>query len=387
MNNSDLPRNVSWAYLMMSCGLVSVVLFFLVYVNFNRGRPELLALSREEQLLNAIRREKFEGTTVAEEVLAAEKPAVRRKLFRLPKWPTVRRPKFGLQLEPLGEKRDETMQLVHDNVELDQYLDRLEAGEVEEQRPFEGPNYLEPDLHREYSIDLVRPMPPSVTPPKAAAPVSSRNSKRWFSWLRPGASAAGPISSRPDGFADLAPPIAQDEVERDADQIEYVVPSTRGFSLDIQRPMPPTEHRSTFFNRLRSATARPTHSAPGQCTMGVPLPPVPEALEEILQLDEPEGRRLSLEGRTSIDYMLPQSRGFSLDIERPLSSAPQPAKPSLFAKLRTASHTKSAPPAKSVTPPPPTVAQREMEVPSPRRRAFDDLDLPRRGSSLDIPRK
>ena len=55
MNNSDVPTYVPWKWIMVTCGLVGLSIFLLVFFIFRRGRPQLQALSEKQQRLNEAR--------------------------------------------------------------------------------------------------------------------------------------------------------------------------------------------------------------------------------------------------------------------------------------------------------------------------------------------
>jgi hypothetical protein len=241
MNNSDLPREVSWAYLMLGCGLVSVVLFFLIYITFNRGRPELKSLREEEQALNSIRLEKFTDVVSdeAEQVQPAQvAPAPgqqhrRRFRFRVPEWLHLRSSsRLKAELAPLAAGAA-TNARPEENVELDEYLTRLEAGSepgMEEDRPFEGPNYLEPSYHRDFSIDIQRPLPHGVAPSLTAS--RPKQKKGWLSWFKPGVSQTAssvPLPTVRDGFGDLSDePHNDDCMERPRERFSLDLPRNAG---------------------------------------------------------------------------------------------------------------------------------------------------------------
>jgi hypothetical protein len=51
MNNNDVPVHVPWGYVLLGCGVTSVVLSLFVVVNFCRGRPALESLREERRRL------------------------------------------------------------------------------------------------------------------------------------------------------------------------------------------------------------------------------------------------------------------------------------------------------------------------------------------------
>jgi hypothetical protein len=314
MNNSDLPRQVSWAYLMLGCGLVSVILFFLIYISFNRGRPELMALREEEKVLNAIRLEKFNTSAKGEDELrqqqqqlqeeqvarpdGAHTPIRRKFRFRAPKWIHLRtNARAKLEVVPLragSDRRDEVAtDRGSENVELEHYLDGLEAGKEQEypdDRPFEGPNYLEPEYHREFSIDIQRPMPSVAS--------KEKNKKGLLSWLRaphhqhhPAASQAPQRASVRDGFGEL-------------DDGGELFSARRGFSLDIPRQAVVPAQKPSLLTRLRGATTASVPSS--KMTAPVVASAAPAA--------EPD------RGHRGFSLDLERSqRGFSLDLEREIT--------------------------------------------------------------------
>ncbi len=240
MNNSDLPREVSWAYLMLGCGLVSVVLFFLIYINFNRGRPELIALRAEEQALNAIRLEKFSIYSATDDVAKDEAGLAStveansgRKRFQIPKW-LQNKARVHAELAPL--RTDENRPSYDVNViEMENYEGDLSSSNNnnkdnknknnEGDPSLTGPNYLEP--RRDFSMDIQRPLPSTTL-----ATRSGKTKKGWRSWFKPSGSLApsapAASSSVRDGFGDL------DEQNYNDDFLRR----PRGFSLDLPRTAP-----------------------------------------------------------------------------------------------------------------------------------------------------
>ena len=55
MNNTDVPVNVPWKWIMVTCGLVGIGIFLLIFAVFRRGNPHLQALNAQQQRLNEAR--------------------------------------------------------------------------------------------------------------------------------------------------------------------------------------------------------------------------------------------------------------------------------------------------------------------------------------------
>ena len=259
MNNDDLPREVSWGYLMLGCGVVSIVLFFVIYVNFNRGRPELLALSREEQLLNAVRLERFAGSDI--EIGPKQPPKVMKgflaTLFgRDETTVATSSRRWWRRALPVGGNGADNLEN-----ELDEYLEHAQD-EMPSPPPSPthadsgggegaGLSYLEP-ARRDYSFDIPRPVQSTATVKRSwlARLLPTGNSKPANATSAPApvySSSSAPI--RPDSFGELEL-LPMDS----SDRSDRYMGSTRGFSLDLQRPLPPdppiaaaaTTHESSF---------------------------------------------------------------------------------------------------------------------------------------------
>lgn len=303
MNNYDLPRSVSWAYLMIGCGLCSVVLFFIIYFNFNVGRPQMHALAKEEKMLNEVRLEQFDGAKVMDEQLSklaektlgpAEEERPRFRLFH-------KRPAKKLLI---SRERSEG--------EVDKFMEAMEATSVPLDNMDSATNYMERPKER-FSMDDLRNTSGFMKPQPARKSFLS-----WFSLptktsSMPPAAAVPEPSRRLDDWHDMDENF-KDEERSPADP-EYLSPP-RGFSIDLVRPVTPVAPAksvsgSSIFGRRIKAQKKPSSSAPAESAAVTPKTVSIEVSDEFPKEKEEENASGSME------YLPPARRDFSFDIPRP----------------------------------------------------------------------